>query len=184
MYLLLPSTSGGHQLHPQIEDMPCLRDRDPRNFHNKLNVSWTDGILLIHKNLRLSPCTAVLKVRISFSLVPSLYIVTMVTSVMLTLSSHCYRNYVALLLSLATNSCVWHLDLLIFDVKTLSAVQTWCFRGVPGCLKSKCTDFLFNYLLDVPEITSYLLQNMSLGKLHGGSCLSSTDHSSPWSHFL
>jgi hypothetical protein len=52
------------------------------------------------------------------------------------------------------------------------------------CLKSKCTDFLFDYLLDVPEITSYLLQSMTLGKLHSGSSVSSTDHSSPGSHFL
>ena len=28
-----------------------------------------------------------------------------------------------------------------------------------GCPKSKCTDFLFNCLLDSPEITSYLLQS-------------------------
>jgi len=47
-------------------------------------------------------------------MVPSLYIVTMVTGVMLTLSSHCYRTYVALLSSLATNSCVWHLGLLTY----------------------------------------------------------------------
>jgi hypothetical protein len=32
------------------------------------------------------------------------------------------------------------------------------------CLKSKCTDFLFNYLLDLPEITSYLLRSITLGK--------------------
>ena len=42
------------------------------------------------------------------------------------------------------------------------------------CLKSKCTDFLFNYLLDLLEITSYLLRSMTLGKLH----------SSTGSHFL
>ena len=36
------------------------------------------------------------------------------------------------------------------------------------CPKSKCTDFLFKCLLDAPEITSYLLQNMTLGKLHSG----------------
>ena len=51
------------------------------------------------------------------------------------------------------------------------------------CPKSKCTDFLFNYLLDFPEITSYLLQSMALGKLHSGSNVSSTDHSSTGSHF-
>jgi len=51
------------------------------------------------------------------------------------------------------------------------------------CPKSRCTDFLFNYLLDLPEITSYLLRSMTLGKLHSGSNLSSTDHSSTGSHF-
>jgi len=51
------------------------------------------------------------------------------------------------------------------------------------CPKSKCTDFLFNYLLDLPEITSYLLRSMTLGKLHSGSNASSTDHSSTGSHF-
>jgi len=51
------------------------------------------------------------------------------------------------------------------------------------CTKSKCTDFLFNYLLDLPEITNYLLRNMTLGKLHSGSNVSSTDHSSTGSHF-
>jgi len=30
------------------------------------------------------------------------------------------------------------------------------------CPKSKCTDFLFNYLLDLPEITSYLLRSMEI----------------------
>jgi hypothetical protein len=55
---------------------------------------------------------------------------------------------------------------------------------IQGCLKSKCTDFLFNYLLDLTEITSYLLQSMTLGKLHSGSRVFSTDHSSPGSHFL
>ena len=51
------------------------------------------------------------------------------------------------------------------------------------CPKSKCTDFLFNYLLNLPEITSYLLRSMALGKLHSGSNVSSTDHSSTGSHF-
>ena len=36
------------------------------------------------------------------------------------------------------------------------------------CPKSKCTDFLFKCLLDSPEITSYLLQSMTLGKLNSG----------------
>ena len=39
------------------------------------------------------------------------------------------------------------------------------------CPKSKYTDFLFKCLLDSPEITSYLLQIMTLGKLHSGSNL-------------
>ena len=52
------------------------------------------------------------------------------------------------------------------------------------CLKSKCTDFLFKCLLDSPEITSYLLQSMTLGKLHNGSNVFSTDYSSTGSHFL
>ena len=37
------------------------------------------------------------------------------------------------------------------------------------CPKSKCTNFLFKCLLDSPGITSYLLQSMTLGKLHSGS---------------
>jgi hypothetical protein len=50
-------------------------------------------------------------------------------------------------------------------------------------LKSKCIDFLFHCLLDLPEITIYLLRSMTLGKLHSGSNVSSTDHSSTGSHF-
>jgi hypothetical protein len=50
------------------------------------------------------------------------------------------------------------------------------------CLKSKCIGFLFKCLLDSPEITSYILQSMTLGKLHNGS-LFSTAHSSTGSHF-
>jgi len=38
-----------------------------------------------------------------------------------------------------------------------------------GCPKSNCTDFLFKCLLDSPEITSYFLQSMTIGKLHSGS---------------
>jgi len=52
-----------------------------------------------------------------------------------------------------------------------------------GCPKSKCTDFLFNYLLDLPEITSYLLQLMTLGKSHSGSNVFSTDRCSTGSYF-
>jgi len=51
------------------------------------------------------------------------------------------------------------------------------------CPESKCTDFLFKYLLDLPEITSDLLQSMTLGKIHSGSNVSSTVHSSTGSHF-
>jgi len=51
------------------------------------------------------------------------------------------------------------------------------------CPKSKCTDFLFQCPLDSPEITSYLLQSMTLGKLHSGSNVFSTDHRSTGSHF-
>ena len=56
------------------------------------------------------------------------------------------------------------------------------FSSYMVCPKSKCTDFLFNYLLDLPEIRSYLLRSMTLGKLHSVS-VSSTDHSSTGSHF-
>ena len=51
------------------------------------------------------------------------------------------------------------------------------------CPKSKCTDFLFKCPLDSPEITSYLLQRMAFGKLHSGSNVFSTDHSSTGSQF-
>ena len=50
------------------------------------------------------------------------------------------------------------------------------------CPKSKSTDFLFKCLLDSPEITSYLLQSMTLGKLDSNSVFS-TDCSSTGSHF-
>ena len=52
-----------------------------------------------------------------------------------------------------------------------------------GLSQKKCTNFLFKCLLDSPEITSYLLQSMTLGKLHSGSNVFSTDHSSTGSHF-
>ena len=41
-----------------------------------------------------------------------------------------------------------------------------CGISLICCPKSRCTDFLFKCLLDSPEITSYLLQSMTLGKLH------------------
>jgi len=52
-----------------------------------------------------------------------------------------------------------------------------------GCPKSKYTDFLFKRLSDSPDITSYILQSMTLGKLYSGSSVFSTDHSSTGSHF-
>jgi len=51
------------------------------------------------------------------------------------------------------------------------------------CPKSKGTDFLFKCLLDWPEITSYLLQSMTFGKLHSVSNVFSTDQSSIGSRF-
>jgi len=53
-------------------------------------------------------------------------------------------------------------------------------RAVP---KVSVLIFLFKCLLDLPEITSYLLQSMTLGKLHAGSNVSSTDRGSTESHF-
>jgi len=34
------------------------------------------------------------------------------------------------------------------------------FRMYVVCPKSKCTGFLFNFQLDLPEITSYLVRSM------------------------
>jgi len=48
---------------------------------------------------------------------------------------------------------------------------------------STCTDFLFKCLLDSPEITSYLLHSMILGKLHSGSYVFPTDHGNIGNHF-
>jgi len=56
-------------------------------------------------------------------------------------------------------------------------------RFIEGCPKSKCNDFSFKCLLDSPEVTSYVLQSMTLGKLHGGSNGLSTDRSSIGIHF-
>ena len=73
------------------------------------------------------------------------------------------------------------------NIKVLFCSGTACLVSLlilyVVCPKSKCTDFLFNYLLDLPEITSYLLRSMTLGKLHSGSNVSSTDHSSTGSNF-
>jgi hypothetical protein len=38
-----------------------------------------------------------------------------------------------------------------------------------GCAKSECTDFLVKCVLDTPEVSSYLLQSMTLGNLHSRS---------------
>jgi hypothetical protein len=43
--------------------------------------------------------------------------------------------------------------------------------------------WFFIYLLDLPEITRYLLLSMTLGKIHSGFNVFSTDHSSTVSHF-
>ena len=54
------------------------------------------------------------------------------------------------------------------------------------CLKSMCTDFLFQCLLDSPAIAGYLLQSMILGKLHNDPNFISSPLiiAVPWSHFL
>ena len=65
----------------------------------------------------------------------------------------------------------------------MSATEGTVRKILPLCLKTKCTDFLFKYLLDLPEITSDLLRSMTLGKLQSGSNVSSTDHSSTGNHF-
>ena len=51
------------------------------------------------------------------------------------------------------------------------------------CPKVSVLIFLFKCLLDSPEITSYLLQSVTLGKLRSGSNVFCTDHSSTGSHF-
>jgi len=42
--------------------------------------------------------------------------------------------------------------------ENISLAEQWYEYTV--CPESKCTDFLFKYLLDLPEITSDLLQSM------------------------
>jgi hypothetical protein len=51
-------------------------------------------------------------------------------------------------------------------------------RRVRRSSQSKYPTALFKCRSDLPEITSYLLQSMTLGKLHGGSSLLSIDRSS------
>jgi hypothetical protein len=51
-------------------------------------------------------------------------------------------------------------------------------------VSQKWTDVLFKCVLGSPEITSYLLQSMTLKKLHSGSNVLSIDRSSTENHFL
>jgi len=60
----------------------------------------------------------------------------------------------------------------------MCGVYTWFVSKVSVLI------FLFKCLLVSLEITSYLLQSMTLGKLHNGSNVFYTDHSSTESHFL
>jgi hypothetical protein len=53
-----------------------------------------------------------------------------------------------------------------------------------NCFVNKCSGVLFKCILDLPEITSYLLQSTTLAKLHIHSSILSIDHSSTGSHFL
>ena len=84
--------------------------------------------------------------------------------------SICHRNHIPCPFHLIQTTLPAHSILLCFIYEV--------------CPKCKCTDFLFKCLLGSPEITSYLLQSMTLGKLHSGSKVFSTDHSSTRSHFL
>ena len=77
------------------------------------------------------------------------------------------------------NACYYSVQILLSS-SLLS--KTLKIKIYMVCPKSKCTDFLFKCLLDSPEITSYLLQSMTLGKLHSGSIFT-TDQSSTGSHF-
>ena len=54
-------------------------------------------------------------------------------------------------------------SLLVYKLMKNMTVKLLVYESCP---KSKCTDFLFKCLLDSPEITSYFLQRMPLGKLH------------------
>ena len=79
----------------------------------------------------------------------------------------------------APDSCFGH----CYPMNSSKPHQEISHTGYEVCPKSKCTDFLFKCLLDSPEITSNLLQSTTLGKLHSGSNVFSTDHSSTGSHF-
>jgi len=91
---------------------------------------------------------------------------------------------------------LWHIYVLnlLPQVPELSAIVPLVIFGTDSggskcicvyvvCPNSTCTEFLFKCLLDSPEITSYLLQSMTLGMLHSGYNVFSTDHSSTGSHF-
>ena len=63
---------------------------------------------------------------------------------------------------------------------TLKVIKLQCFdnfkctyfwvsieiSAIEICPRCKCIDVLFKYLLDSPEIASYVLQSMTLGQLH------------------
>jgi len=85
----------------------------------------------------------------------------------------------------AVESCDESLGI-YFEKKGQASLYNMAWKTImyEVCLKSKCTNFLFKCLLDSPEITSDLLQSMTLGKLQNGSNVFSTDHSNTGSHFL
>ena len=56
--------------------------------------------------------------------------------------------------------------------------------SIPFVSKVSVLIILFKCLLESPEIASYLLQSMTLGKSHSGTNGLSTDHSSTGSNFL
>jgi hypothetical protein len=95
--------------------------------------------------------------------------------------SRCYLAQTVALLTFRKVSC-FTLGRSIEYAKCLLGF-TQALQAYTVCPESKCTDFLFKYLLELPEITSDLLQSMTLGKIHSGSNVSSTDRSSTGSHF-
>jgi hypothetical protein len=100
--------------------------------------------------------------------------------------SNCMENVCSVTLCYVTNQTAWkQLCCNISTVNDLLFVPAFC-KGVQICTvwyaaalcwhvtlcslyvvcpKSKCTDFLLKCLLDSPEITSYLFQSTTLGKL-------------------
>jgi hypothetical protein len=75
------------------------------------------------------------------------------------------------------------LDMVIYVYRITTQIGGKVNDRYVGCPKSKCTGFLFKCLLGSPEITSCLLQSMTHWKLHIGSNIFTTDHSSTGSHF-